>query len=128
MALTSPGTQLALVDAGNGRVTIQWAHGNPVFDDSQDETVLSLLVESPGWFGDRAKKRRSLLPSVKTRDSSTPSKIEQYARDTLQPAIDDGRLRSVTPTATALPSGYQLTVQYVTGDGKTGAVTVPLTV
>lgn len=117
--------QLALTDAGNGRVTVKWANGSPLYDDSQDETVLSLLMESP-WFGDRMKKRRSLLRTVKTNDGGTPGQLVEYARDALQPAIDDGRLASVDPVVTPSGNGYNLTVRYTTASGLASSVTVPL--
>jgi phage gp46-like protein len=126
MPLSASGSGLACVDAGNGRVTAQWVNGNPVFDDSMSEVVLSLLVELPGWFADHQKKRQSKLSTVKTVDSSTQGKIEQYARDALQPAIDDRRLRSVAPAAMPNGLGFILTVAYVTGTGKASSVSVPL--
>jgi len=127
MPLSSVGSGFALVDAGNGKVTVSWVGGNPAFDDSQGETVFSLLMES-AWFGDRQKKRRSRLSTIKTRDSSTPGRIVEYARDALQPAIDDGRLTSVSPSVVPTTTGYLLTVAYVTGSGKQAAVTMPLSV
>lgn len=128
MALPPGGPGLKLVDAGNGRVTVEWQNGNPIFDDSQAEAVLSLLMEPAGWFGDRSKKRRTLIPTVKARDASTPQRLEQYARDALQPAIDDGRLASVTPKVTPSSTGYVLAVGYVTGGGAEGSVSIPLKV
>jgi phage gp46-like protein len=129
MPLTGTGRNLALTDAGNGRVTVVWgADGNPVFDDALGEVVFSLLLETAGWFGDHGGKRRTLLPTVKVRDSSTPGKLEEYARDALQVAIDDGRLRSVSPTVQPSGLGFLLTVAYVTSAGRESSVTVPLTV
>lgn len=128
MPLTSTGHGLALGNAGNGKVGIAWdATGNPAMGDDQSETVFSLLLERP-WWGDPSGKRRSQLPDVKSRDAGTGGKIEQYARDALQPAIDDGRLQSVTPTAQAVTGGYILRLEYVTGAGRPVSLTVPLSV
>lgn len=119
MTLPIEGAQLALADAGNGRVTVRWSGGNPVFDDDQRETVLSLLLESPGWFGDSGRKRRSQIPTVTTKDAATPGRLAQYAKDALQPAIDDGRLRSVDSVdVQPAGSGYLVVVGYTTGTGK----------
>ena len=128
MPLTGTGAGLALADNGKGKLTFAWgADGNPKFDDSQVETVMSLLLESP-WFGDRAKKRRTLIPTVKTKDASTPGRLAQYARDALQPAIDDGRIKSMAPTVEPSGIGYSLRVSYVTGTGKQASVNLPLSV
>lgn len=128
MALSHVGAGLALVDAGNGKLTVKWdATGNPAFDDSQGETVFSLLMESP-WFGDRQKKRRSKISTIKTNDSSTPGRLVQYAKDALQPAIDDGRLKSIVPSVQRSGSGYLLAISYVTGSGKQSAISIPLSV
>ncbi len=127
MPLSAAGRGLAPVDASNGKVTVQWdVTGNPVFDDSQTETVLSLLLELPGWYADTLKKRQSKLSTVKTKDSSTKGRLEEYARDALQPAIDDGRLQSVSPVATPSGSGYQLAVSWVTAAGKAYSLPTPL--
>jgi phage gp46-like protein len=125
MSLPPSGAGLALTSAGNGRVTVQWSGGNPVFDDSAGEVVLSLLLEGP-WFGDRAKKRRSRLPTVKTNDSSAPGRIVEYAKDAIQPAIADGRIQGITPSVQPSGSGYLLTVAYVTRNGVAGSISVPL--
>ena len=117
-----------MVDAGNGKLTVQWVNGNPAFDDAESEAVFSLLMEPAGWYGDKAKKRRTLIPTIKTKDGGTAGRLEQYARDALQPLIDDGRLRSVDVTVAESGSGYMAAVAYVTGRGKTGALSVPLSV
>lgn len=120
-------TSLKLSNTADGkRVTFTWgADGNPVFDDSAGELVLSLLNEG-AWWADRVGKRQSKIGTVKTRDALTPGRLVQYARDALQPAIDDKRLRSVDPSASASGSGYVLRVAYVTGSGVSGEVSQPL--
>lgn len=128
MSLPVAGPNLKLTDAGNGRVTVAWVNGNPVFDDAQAEAVFSLLMEPDGWFGDRAKKRRTLIPTIRSRDAGTPGRLIQYARDAVQPLIDDGRLQSVEPSVTPTANGYTVTVAYVTGGGQQASVTVPLKV
>lgn len=128
MALPSTGSGLALANTGTGKVTMQWVNGNPLFDDSQQEAVFSLLMEPAGWFGDSSKKRRTQIPTIKTKDASTPDKLIEYAKDALRPLIDDGRLLSVTPSVSPSGLGYLLRVDYVTGSGKRYAVTVPLSV
>lgn len=127
--LKGTGTGLTLVNATNGKVTVTWdSTGNPAFDDSQAETVFSLLIEPAGWFGDRNGKRTTLLPTVNLKDSSTKGKLEEYSQAALQPAVQDGRLRSDTAEAVPNGSGYLIKVGYVTGAGKQHAVTVPLSV
>lgn len=120
---------LKLANAPDGkRVTFTWgADGNPVFDDSEAECVLSLLMEKP-WISDPAGKRQSKIMDVKSIDASTPGLLESRARDALQPAIDDRRLKSVDPVVTRLGLGYELRVKYVTGRGASGEVAVPLSV
>ena len=126
MALTGTGANLAYKDNGAGRLTIDWgADGNPKFNDDQADLVMSLLFESP-WFGDRAGKRRSLIATIDSKDPSTPGRLEQYALDALQPAIDDGRLRSVNASARPIGNGYSLTVTYITRTGRPGSQSVAL--
>lgn len=128
MPLAKAGHGLKLVNNGTGKLTAEFdATGNPAFNDDQAETVFSLLMESP-WFGDRKNKRRSLLPTVKSKDSSTQGKIGQYAKDALQPAIDDGRILSLTTDVQPSGIGFLLRVTYVTSDGRPNAVDVPLSV
>ncbi len=128
--MTSTGANLALRDAGNGKLTPYWGpDGNPVYDDSEAELVFSLLCELAGWFADQQKVRQSKLPTIKSKDAQTGKLIEQYALDALQPGIDSGRLRSVSPSASPSGSGYLLTVNYVTASGKRPpALTLPLAV
>jgi len=118
---------LKLSNAPDGKhVTFTWgADGNPVFDDNEAECVLSLLMERP-WFSDPAGKRQSKIMDVKSVDASTPGLLETRARDALQPAIDDKRLKSVSPVAIPSGLGYELRVGYVTGRGVRGEVSVPL--
>ena len=120
---------LKLANTTDGkRVTFSWgSDGNPQWDDAQSECVLSLLNELP-WFADRVGKRQSKLPTVKTIDANTASKLQQFARDALQPAIDDGRLRSVAPRVATSGSGYVITVSYVTAAGVSSSVSKNLSV
>ena len=126
MALSTSGSSLSLANTGTGKVTMQWVNGNPVFDDSQQEAVMSLLIEPAGWYGDTGKKRRTQIPTIKTKDASTVGNLISYAKDALQPLIDDGRLLSADPSVNTSGSGYTLKVNYVTSSGKRYAVSVPL--
>ncbi len=120
----SPGRNIAWKDAGNGRLTLDWdATGNPKFNNDEAELIYSLLLESP-WFGDPTGKRRSLVPTVKTKDASTPGRLKQYAEDAMQPGIQDGRLRSAIAIVVPAANGYQLTIDYVTADGRESSQSV----
>lgn len=119
---------LAFQNDGQGRLTFVWRNGNPVFDNRQTECVMSLLVEAP-WWGDPLGKRRSQLATVQEDDATTKSRLEEYARAALQPALADGRLRSVSPTATRSELGkWSLRVVYTTPAGEPGSLDVPLSV
>ncbi len=117
---------MAYQNAGNGRLTWVWKNGNPVFDNGQTERVMSLLVEAP-WWADRAGNRRSQLSTVREDNAGTKGRLEQYTLDALEPAITDGTLVDVKPTATREPSGaWRLRINYTTRGGQPGLVDVPL--
>jgi hypothetical protein len=64
MPLSDGGSDVALVrNSLNGLFELDWDDGNPVFDDSEAHTVLSLVLEwQAKWWADPTGKRGSRLP------------------------------------------------------------------
>lgn len=117
----------AFKNNGAGRLTFDVVRGNPARDDRQTQLIMSLLMEQP-WWGDEKQSRRSRLRTVRTDDASTKSRLESYSVTALQPAIDDGRLRSVEPIATRDNStgAWSLKIKYISAAGKPELIDVPL--
>lgn len=103
------------------------ANGDLVFDDTENETVLSLLLERPGWAADSEGRRVSRLSLVKIGGAATASQLENYAREALQVAVDSGRILGgddLRVEVRQLAQGsYSIVVDYVTASGRSGRIT-----
>jgi phage gp46-like protein len=102
--------------------------GNPGFSDNMSHLVLSLLLEYRGqYWADPTGRRGSLLHTVKNDTSTTQQRILSFAREALQPAVNDGRLYSIDVKAERLGQGkYQVSVYWVTPKGARGVTILPL--
>lgn len=130
MAFYLPGADIGLVrNDASGRFdfSFETQTGNPVFDDTNEHRVLSLLLEwRDRWYGAR-KGRGSLLYTVKQDRTSTTSQIEAYARDALKKAADEGWINSVTAQATRLGLGrFVVRVSWKNPAGKPSNTTLTL--
>ena len=100
MSFTRRGSDLAMTnqDGGTGLYNFAWAFGDPTFDDTEAHRVISLLVEHrpsprhPGYWADETGRRGSLLYTLQTLTSATPSQAEAYAADALDWAVADNAI------------------------------------
>lgn len=130
MAFSNSGRDLALTRvAKNGKFTINWdATGNPQFSDDGSFLVMNLLVCHRGlWWADDKGTRGSVLYLIKQDTAATASLIVAAVDEALKPAVEDGRLSSVTRTATRkAPGKYELTINWTTPQGVSGSRTLPI--
>ena len=131
MSLPDAGRDIGLKrNVLNGLFDLDWSDvsGNPVFADDGSHMVLSLLLEYRGlWWFDSTGSRGSNLYLIKHDLATTASDIKAAADIALQPAIDDGRLRTVTTKCVRKgPGRFELSVNWVMPDQTTGFV--PLTI
>lgn len=101
------------------------ANGEIEGDASHASEVLFLLrlrkgsaAAYPEWGSE--------LHKITTLDARAPTMAERYATAAVQPMIDDGRVKSVTPKATIVGQVLVLVVNYVDAAGTRGLVTVKL--
>jgi len=131
MAFVNAGRDLALQRLDkNGRFTIIWdATGNPQFSDDGTFLVLSLLTNHRGmWWADESGTRGSVLYLIKQDTAGTASQITGAVDEALQPALDDGRLSTVTRSAVRkAPGRYELRINWTTPQGVSGSLILPLT-
>lgn len=115
------GVDVALVrNNATGRFDVLLdASGNPVWTDSQEHTVMSLLLEfEGGYIFDQTGKRGSRLRRIVQDKASTAADLRAAILDALDPAIQDGRIRNVVPTVTKLgPGRYKCAVKYQNRSG-----------
>ena len=117
------------VNAQTGKLRIVWANGDPVYDDTMTETVMSLLVEGDGPFF----KNRRVGPgplSVPIDRADSVSSIKARGEERLQLAVNDGRLPSVAVTVSRVANGqrgrFEIAVGYVTRTGQRNTLSVPI--
>jgi phage gp46-like protein len=125
------GAQAALFRNPNtGLYDIAWDDsGNPIFDDTGEDLVLSLLLEYRGkyWADTTSGRRGSTLYLITQDTSATASQMMQAVDLALQLAVDDGRLVSFTRTAQRQgPGRYKLTVNWVLPNGVKGSTPIAL--
>ena len=135
MAFTRPGADMAMTnqDGATGLYSFEWAYGDPVFDDTQEHRVISLLVEhapspnNPGYWADETGRRGSLLYTLRNVTTATPSKAEAYAAQALDWAVA-GNAITYKPSgieARRVGRGIALSVKYSsTGKEQTAKVTI----
>jgi phage gp46-like protein len=101
---------------------------NPAFTDSDEHLVLSLLMEYQAkYWADTTGKRGSRLHTVKNARSDTERELEAIVHEALDPAVADGRLRSVeSVTATTRASGrYDIEILYRNREGRESNLRIP---
>jgi phage gp46-like protein len=117
-----------LRNPSTGKFDIQWdATGNVLFDDTQEHAVLSLMLgRKAQYWADQTGVRGSYLYVVKEDRKATPSKMQGYVVDALQPLIDNRTIlapqgqQTVAVTATRVkPGRIDLAVTYTTPQGVT---------
>lgn len=123
------GTDIApLRNPATGKFDIQWdATGNVAFDSTQEHAVLSLIIERKAqYWADTTGVRGSYLYAVKEDRKATPSKMQGFVVDALQPLIDNRTIlppqgqQTVAVSATRVkPGRIDLAVTYTTPQGVT---------
>src|SRR5579872_1136187 len=126
-----PGADIALTrNPSTGKFDIQWdSTNNVLFDDTQEHAVISAILEYKAqYWGDATGTRGSYLYSVKDDRKTSPSRMQGFVLDALQPLLDTGRILPPTgqtqPTVTATrvrPGRIDIAVTYSTPQG--GVVT-----
>ncbi|HJU24543.1 MAG TPA: phage GP46 family protein [Casimicrobiaceae bacterium] len=101
--------------------------GNPQFTDTQEHTVLSLLMEKRGgYWADQTGNRGSRLYQIRQDTGRTPKQIEAEVLAALAPAIDDGRIQNVSVNAVRrAPGNFKVSVTYHNRDGHVQNVDLP---
>jgi hypothetical protein len=83
---------------------------NPAFDDSDQHTVLSCLLERSYWANPR---RASRLLDIKLDVTGTQAAIQSACEEALQPALDDRLIRSAEVEVQRRgPGSYSVAVRY----------------
>lgn len=127
---TTDGDEMRLeVNDQTGKLRPVWVNGDVAFDDTMTETVMSLLTEDEGPF--TSGRRRGPGPfSVSTDTADALSQIKARAEERLQPAIEDGRLRTLEIDAQRAQPGkrgkFVLFVDYTTRAGRRNNLAVPI--
>ncbi len=115
------GSDIALErDPASGRCNFAWDEsGDVVFDGSEEHAVLSVLLEHlAAWWADTNGTHGSQLHTLKEMRRATPSQAEAYAREALQPLVDQRRIQQVTAQASRAPGGgLRLDVAWQTPGG-----------
>lgn len=128
LALDGGGDVVLVRNGATGRFDVQLdASGNPMFDDSETHTVLSLLLERQGgWWADPTGKRGSILHTIKLDRGSTINDLKSAVLDALKPAIDDGRIRNVTVDVQKRAAGnYKVLVGWLNRFGHVQNTQIP---
>src|SRR5437773_2447925 len=109
-----PGLDIApIVDPRTNKLDLQPVNGNPVFNESRVHKVMSRLVEHKGkWWADSTGQQGSELYKVKNLRATTPSQLEAFARDALQPLLV---AREILPPRGARDLRVEATVDRSTG-------------
>lgn len=110
----------------NGKAIPVWSSGNMAFTDDMAEVILSLLLEDESGTTAGRRVGPSLL-SVRLDTVDAPAQLENYARQRLQLALDDGRLKSVEVSSQRVDRGkISVGVAYIDRAGRRDLITVPL--
>lgn len=128
MPLAEEGRDVALVrNPRNGRFDLDWEEPNPVFDDSEQHTVLSLVLEWQGqWWADTTGKRGSRLNTIRNDRRTTQSELLASLQEALAPAVADGRLRELVVTAERIAAGhYAFEIRWKTPAGRPASIRTP---
>lgn len=128
MPLPDDGRDVALVrNPRNGRFDLDWDGPNPVFDDTEAHTALSLVLEWHGqWWADTTGKRGSRLNTIRNDRRTTQSELVASLQEALAPAVADGRLRELVVTAERVaPGHYAFDIRWKTHTGRPASVRSP---
>lgn len=128
MPLSDGGSDVALVrNPLNGRFDLDWDDANPAFSDSEEHTVLSLVLESQGkWWADQTGERGSRLYTLRNDTRTTRTELIAILQEALAPAVADGRIRDLVVTADRVAAGrYAFDLRWRTGSGRLASVRVP---
>src|SRR5262249_18472869 len=117
-----------------GKFTLIWdTSGNPVFDDTEEHSVLNLLVSRRGqYWADPTGNRGSRMFLLKNLKRSTPSEAKAYSIEALQPLVDSGRIipprGAIQNRASAQKRGtfgFNTTINYATPAGQSITISRP---
>jgi len=128
MPLSDDGGDVALVrNPASGRFDLDWDGPNPVFDDTEAHTVLSLVLEWQGkWWADATGKRGSRLNQIRNDTRTTGSELHAALEEALAPAVADGRLRDLAvSTERVRPGRYGFQIAWKTADGRSASIRIP---
>lgn len=76
-----------------GKFGIAWNGNEWATDDTEEWAVLSRLIEKRGkYHQDKDGTYGSHIKEVRSLTGATPSQLEGYAREALQPLVDDKRI------------------------------------
>jgi len=128
MPLSDDGSDVALVrNPSNGRFDLDWEGPNPVFDDTEAHTVLSLVLEWQGrWWADQTGKRGSRLDTLRNDTRTTQSELVARLEEALAPAVADGRVRDLAVSAERVrPGRYGFHIAWKTAGGRAASIRIP---
>jgi phage gp46-like protein len=122
-----PGDAALVANSETGLFDLDWDGPNPVFDDTEAHTVLSLVLEFQAqWWADQTGKRGSRLHTLRNDTHTTQSELVARVNEALAPAVADGRLQQVSVTAERdSPGRYAFHIRWSTRAGKPAYVRVP---
>jgi len=103
MPWTSKGGDLSpVVNEQTGRIDYAFgADGNPIWDNTKAFAVASLVVQQRGKWIQGDENRGSEVYTVRNDTRAAPSKLENYARDGIQPLVDSSEITG--PNGSASP-------------------------
>lgn len=123
-----------VVNEQTGRIDYAFGDdGNPIFDDTKAFAVASLVLQQRGkWIPDAKGNRGSLIYTVRNDTKATPSKLQAYTLDGIQPLVDEGEITGPNgePDPVVVVTGTKgkrrLDITYSTPKGGPQTTKVPL--